>query len=108
LGKALIAPKVRSTYAIVYYDAVQAAAKRQGVITEPDLVGYVMAHEIGHLLGANHNVNTIMKGSVVSRDMDALYKREPRFSRQERDGIRSEVLARLRSVSRDLPVASEQ
>jgi hypothetical protein len=72
LGEAFFSDDQGSYVADVYYQASQALASRQQV--EPAaLLGYVMAHELGHLLlGPGHAPNGIMRAAWDSKDLEAI------------------------------------
>ena len=76
--------------AYVIYDRVQAQAST-GVIDETSLFGFVMAHEIGHLLlGPGSQADSgLMKGYWEREDLQRFRMLTPQFSRQEGEQIRA-------------------
>lgn len=78
-----------------------------------DLVGAIVAHEIGHLLGIRHAPSGLMRASLESDDMIALRRGTLRFSPAEAGRMRiAAVLAgeeRLRaSAAGARPSPSQQ
>ena len=83
--------------------------RRAGTGTNPllamprhdDLVGAIVAHEIGHLLGIRHAPSGLMRASLEADDMIALRRGKLRFSPAEARGLRIAALLagedRLRS-----------
>jgi hypothetical protein len=53
----------------VYYDRVTAFSENTGSLRDVTLA-YVMAHEIGHLLGLGHRPNGIMTAGFTARDLN--------------------------------------
>lgn len=89
LGLALLVPDQTSVYAIVYSDDVQRLASQFTAPVADQLLGYAIAHEIGHLLlGPDHRAGTVMKDRWTVEDVRRISRRELRFDRRERDDIR--------------------
>jgi hypothetical protein len=90
-------------------------ARRAGTGTNPllamprhdDLIGAIVAHEIGHLLGVRHAPAGLMRASLEANDMIALRRGKLRFSPAEAGRMRiSALLAgeeRLRSSAAGSP-----
>ena len=80
LGRAAWCPAAeRCTTAWVFYGPIQEFA---GDTAQPvgSILGYAMAHEIGHLMGLGHDTSGIMKAGLNKRDpLDASRLRFPAY-----------------------------
>lgn len=61
---------------------------------EAFLLGYVMAHEVGHLLGLPHVAQTVMAESWKSRDLPRMAAGLVRFSPNQAERLRAALLLR--------------
>jgi hypothetical protein len=74
------------THVVVFYDRVQKSVEFARV---PLLLGYVMVHEITHILQGirRHSKTGIMKAQVGSRDYDDIVRNAPEFDPYDVDLI---------------------
>jgi hypothetical protein len=64
---------------------------------EAFLLGYVIAHEVGHLLGLRHAPQTVMADGWNARDIPRMQAGRVRFSLSQAEWIRATVLMRQRT-----------
>ena len=85
------------TMADAYFQAVQAtSAQHRG--DSGVLLGFVMAHELGHLLlGAGHTPDGVMQAAWSQKQMDALRQRWLRFTQEGAARIRRALESRTAS-----------
>jgi hypothetical protein len=93
MGKAFV-EDAGGYMADAYFQSIQATSEKHhgdsGV-----LLGFVMAHELGHLiLGAGHTPDGVMQASWGQKQMDALRQRWLRFNEQSAGRIRHALEAR--------------
>jgi hypothetical protein len=94
LGVALVSTEGVGIYAVVYYDQIQRVTEQQREAGVHELLGYVIAHEIGHLLlGPGHHPGTIMKDRWTVRDLRLIAQRQLHFKRTERDLMQAALRA---------------
>ena len=71
-------------YAIVYYSEIRRLAELDRAVSSGEILGYVMAHEIGHLLlGPQHHDGTVMKSHWGAAEVEMIRRRELRFNRSQ-------------------------
>ena len=94
MGKAFVEEHGGGTMADAYFQAVQAtSAQHHG--ESGVLLGFVMAHELGHLLlGAGHTPDGVMQAAWSQKQMDALRQRWLRFTQEGAARIRRSLESR--------------
>jgi hypothetical protein len=81
-------------HAYVYHDRIiDAAAIRN--FDAVRIMGYVIAHEIGHLLGNRHSVSGIMRTDWTKDDVADMSRGLIRFSLDEAQRMQENIAARL-------------
>lgn len=78
-----------------YFQAIQATSEKHHG-DSPVLLGFVMAHELGHLLlGAGHTPDGVMQAAWSQKQMDALRQRWMKFTEDGAARIRHALEARM-------------
>jgi hypothetical protein len=97
MGKAFVEAHGGGYMADAYFQAVQAtSAQHRG--DSGVLLGFVMAHELGHLLlGAGHTPDGVMQAAWSQKQMDALRQRWLRFTQEGAARIRRALESRTAS-----------
>jgi len=83
-------------YAEVFYDCVEKVA-RGGTIAPHQILGYVIAHEIGHLLlnQKDHSSLGIMRASWNRQDLEHAARGVLSFTKLEAHSIQANAIARI-------------
>jgi predicted metalloprotease len=94
MGRAYVSAPNDGYMADIYYKAVQEIAERHG--TDADgLFGYVIAHELGHLLlGPGHSPHGIMHAPWNNSDAMAVKQRGLKFTATQQERIRRNLQVR--------------
>ena len=76
----------------------QTVAGNVGIIDIPELLGYVMAHEIGHLLlhSTLHSGEGIMRAQFRSADLKKAAQRQLKFTPDQGEAIHRNALEQER------------
>ena len=108
-GESFTNGKGEGSYANVYV-APLAQAKVLGVLTEGELIGYVIAHELGHLLMGNdsHGEIGLMRSVWRAPEVELALRGTLFFTEAEKDKMRRRVLsaAAHRNAVTDLRIAA--
>ena len=73
----------------VFWSRVRQTAARTGVVDSSDLLGTVMAHEIGHLLlhSTTHSSEGVMRADFRPEDLKKAGQRQLRFTPEQAELI---------------------
>ena len=94
MGKAFVEDHGGGTMADAYFQAIQAKSEQHNGDSGL-LLGFVMAHELGHLLlGPGHTPEGVMQAAWSQKQMDALRQRRLRFTEEGAARIRRALEAR--------------
>jgi len=107
LGFAAVPAEGMGRIAYAIYDRVRDTAAR-AAMNEDDLLGFVMAHEIAHLLlpPGSHTQTGLMRGHWNVRDLQQTDVLQLGFSSEEASGIRRMLQRNPPTVAANAPVGS--
>ena len=84
-----------------YYGAIHQMTVQFPSVGTDQLLGYTMAHELGHLLiGPGHRANGIMRAAWGRKEIQALHQRRLKFQQAERAVIMRTLQIRDRKGAR--------
>ena len=102
-GQAIVDSAHTGKYASIYYNWVLREAQI-GNFDPARLVGYVIAHEVGHLLGLPHSRGGVMAAQWKLRELQLVDMGWLRFEESEYRQMRTEIATRLQiSTQANLP-----
>ena len=93
-----VADQTASSLADVFFGNIEEVATTR--TDETLLLGYVMAHEVGHLLGMGHVPDTVMADGWTAHDIPRMQAGRVRFSRSQAERLRAAVALRLAKIQR--------
>jgi hypothetical protein len=100
MGMAFTSARNAGNLADAYYRAIRRFARRNQA-DAPDVLAYVVAHEIGHLLlGPGHVEGTIMAARWDARTLAAVRQRRLTFNAAQRAAIYRELRARTTMLAK--------
>jgi hypothetical protein len=95
MGRAFMNVDGAGNMADVYYGAIRELTNLYPVAGSEQLMGYTMAHELGHLLiGAGHRPNGLMRAALSKKELDALSHRHLKFNDAEQAAILHKLQSR--------------
>jgi hypothetical protein len=107
MGRAFMNVDGTGNMADVYYGAIRELTLLYPAAGADQLMGYTMAHELGHLLiGAGHRPNGLMRAALGKKELDALNRRHLKFNDAEQAAILHKLQSR--SAGADEGLENEQ
>ena len=81
-----------ANYAEVYYEPVRKLTTAYQLVEADDILGYAVAHELGHLLlGPRHTTHGIMSVRWSIRDLQMMTQRRLRFTQAEGSAMQRKI-----------------
>ena len=93
MGESLMGGPHRSMYSFIYFNRVSREA-RKTELSPGYLLGDVIAHELGHLLGLSHAREGMMTAKWGDQEFALLARRRLRFSHAEMKTMQEEIRVR--------------
>jgi len=99
MGSTSIANRMEQNSVFVHYDLITRTASDHGAECQVyQILGYSIAHELGHLLlGGEHTRRGVMRAVWGSADLLLMSKREIKFTPEERERVLQALEARVQT-----------